>query len=110
MTIQEIQSALEKNIPGIKLKSVRDTLLIENPADLLKAAVVMKNSGFDYLSSVTGADYLQYLECVYHFNNPKDRPQNRQCGIITSKIRFVPYKLSFPMISPRMRGQAGYFT
>ena len=99
MTIQEIQSALEKNIPGIKLKSVRDTLLIENPADLLKAAVVMKNSGFDYLSSVTGADYLQSLESVYHLYS-----MEKKTGPVALRVRTNRENPKIPSLVPIYRG------
>ncbi len=69
MNAETIKSQLEAAFPGIALKLVRESLLIEKPEDLLKAAMFLKNSDhkIDYLSSVTGADYIQYLESVYHF-------------------------------------------
>jgi NADH:ubiquinone oxidoreductase subunit C len=69
MDINVVKSAIEKALPGTALKLVRDTLLVENPQDLVKVAQFLKTSEFklDYLSSVTAADYLQFLETVYHF-------------------------------------------
>ena len=67
MNMEEIKTKLESRFPGISLKPVRESLLLENPQDLLPAAAFLKESlGMDYLSSVTGADYLDYLESVYH--------------------------------------------
>lgn len=69
MEIAAVQSDIERQVPGIALKRVRDTLLVENPGDLPKVARFLKDSPdyrMDYLSSQTGADYLQYLEVVYH--------------------------------------------
>lgn len=70
MSPEEIKVRLEKLIPGIKLKQVRESLLVENPLDLPRTVTVLKNSPdfkMDYLSSVTAADYLDFLETVYHF-------------------------------------------
>ena len=69
MNLAEIKTAVEKAVPGVVLKPVRDSLLIENPVDLTKVAKFLKESELfrlDYLCSVTGVDYLQYLESVYH--------------------------------------------
>lgn len=68
MKIEDLKTQLEAKLPGVPLKVVRESLLIENPADLPKVASYLKNSDLqlDYLSSVTGADYLDYLESVYH--------------------------------------------
>ena len=67
--IETVQKELEARMPDIKLRKVRDSLLIENAGDLTRAALFLKESPefrLDYLSSVTGADYLSYLETVYH--------------------------------------------
>jgi NADH:ubiquinone oxidoreductase subunit C len=67
--IEEIQKELETRLPDVKLRLIRDSLLIENPEDLPQVALFLKESPkflLDYLSSVTGADYLDYLESVYH--------------------------------------------
>ena len=68
MNAAEAKSKIEAAVPGAVLKLIRDTILIENPSDLPRAARFLKDSEYrlDYLCSVTGADYLQYLESVYH--------------------------------------------
>ena len=84
MTPAEIKSQLEAAIPGIALKIVRESLLVENPADLPKAAEFLKNSELrmDYLSSITGADYLKYLESVYHFYS-----MEKKSGPVVLRVR-----------------------
>jgi NADH/F420H2 dehydrogenase subunit C len=69
MNAEEIKKQIEAALPGTALKLVRDTILVENPKDWVNVAGFLKDSEhqLDYLSSVTGADYLQYLESVYHF-------------------------------------------
>ena len=75
MTLEEIKSRIEKAVPGAPLRIVRDSLLVENPLDLPKVASFLKDSDLkmDYLSSVTGADYLQYLELVYHLYSMENK-------------------------------------
>lgn len=69
MSAEEIKTQLEAKFPGIALKMVRETIFVENPLDLPKIAEFLKTSEhkLEYLSSLTGADYLTFLECVYHF-------------------------------------------
>ncbi len=69
MNAEEIKRQIESALPGTPLKMVRETILVENPKDITKVASFLKDSEYklDYLSSVTGADYLQFLETVYHF-------------------------------------------
>ena len=70
MNVQELKSKIDSSLGGVNTKIVRETLLIENPSDLPKVARFLKeNLKFDYLASVTAADYIQYLESVYHFNS-----------------------------------------
>ena len=68
MDAVQIKSQLESAFPGLALKLVRETILIENPQDLIKVAGFLKDSEhqLDYLSSVTAADYIQFHESVYH--------------------------------------------
>jgi NADH:ubiquinone oxidoreductase subunit C len=68
--IEEVKKELEARLPDVKLRLVRDSILIENAENLPRVALFLKESPkflMDYLSSVTGSDYLSYLESVYHF-------------------------------------------
>ena len=68
--INSLKDALEKQFPGIKLRVLLDSILLENPQDLIRIAQYVKESPafrLDYLSSVTASDFLEYLETIYHF-------------------------------------------
>ena len=63
--MEEIKKEIEARLPDVKLRLIRDSLLIEDPEDLPQVVLYLKESPkflLDYLSSVTGADYLDYLE------------------------------------------------
>ena len=69
MNLEDIKAKIEKALAGVSLKTVRESLLIEKPSDLPKVVQFLKEDPdlrLDYLSSVTGADYLTFLESVYH--------------------------------------------
>src|SRR5258708_6335863 len=102
MTIEEIKSTLEKAISGVKLRVVRDSLLIEDPAALTAVAAFLKNSPefrFDYLSSVTGSDYLEYLESVYHLYSIEKR-----AGSLVLRVRVPKNNAKVPSLVPIYRG------
>lgn len=74
MDINALKEKIEKNVAGVKLKVVRESLLIEDPNHLVAVAVFLKDDQeiqLDYLSSVTGSDFINFLECVYHFYSIK---------------------------------------
>ena len=100
MNIGEIKSQLEHKFPGVALKLVRDSLLVEKPGDLTKVALLLKeNMYLDYLSSVTGADYLNYLESVYHFYSIE-----KKTGPIVLRVRVSREKPAIPSLVPVYRG------
>lgn len=102
MNAQEVKQLLEKNFSGIKLKLVRDTILIENPEDLTRVAAFLKTAPaykFDYLSCVTGADYLTYLECVYHLYSMEDKT-----GPLVLRVRTDRENPVIPSLVPVYRG------
>ncbi len=99
MTFQEIQAALEKNLPGVKFKVVRESLLVEDAANLPKTAQFLKNKlGFTFLSSVTGADYLQFLETVYHFYSLE-----KKLGPFVLRVRAPRENPKVPSLTPLFR-------
>src|SRR6185295_13795098 len=100
MNVEEIKNQIESAIPGIKLKMVRDSILIENPADLPKAAAFLKDKLlFDYLSSLTGADYLRYLETVYHLYS-----MEKKIGPLVIRVRTDRANPKTPSLVPIFRG------
>lgn len=102
ISIEEIQKELAARIPDAKLRKVRDSLLIENPEDLTRIALFLKeNPAFrlDYLSSITGADYLDYLESVYHLYSIE-----KKLGPIVLRVRVPKTNAKLPSLVPVYRG------
>ena len=100
MDAVQIKSQLESAFPGLALKLVRETILIENPQDLIKVAGFLKDSEhkLDYLSSVTGADYIQFLESVYHFYS-----MALKTGPLVLRVRVPRDKAHVPSLVPIFR-------
>ena len=104
MDVAAIKSQIENQIPGISLKLIRDTLWIENPQDVFKVAHLLKESPeyqMDYLSSLTGADYLQYLEVVYHLYSMK-----KKIGPLVLRVRVS--RDSLPVVPPLVGADPRY--
>jgi NADH/F420H2 dehydrogenase subunit C len=96
----EIKTALEARFQGIRLKPVRETLLLEDPQDLTRVASFLKDDlGFNYLSSITAADYLQYLETVYHFYS-----MEKKTGPLVLRLRVPRDAARMPSLVPVFRG------
>jgi NADH-quinone oxidoreductase subunit C len=100
MDANAIKSQIEAALPGTALKMVRDTILVENPQDLPKVAGYLKDSEhkLDYLSSVTGADYIQFLETVYHFYS-----MAKKTGLLVLRCRVPRDNPKMPSLTPIFR-------
>ena len=100
MNPEQIKSQLESAFPGLALKLVRETILLENPQDLIKVAGFLKDSEhqLDYLSSVTAADYIQFLESVYHFYS-----MSLKTGPLVLRVRVPRDKAHVPSLVPVFR-------
>ena len=99
--IEDIKKELETRLPDVKLRLVRDSLLIENPEDLLRVTLFLKESPkflLDYLSSVTGADYLSYLESVYHLYSMAQKK-----GPVVLRVRVTKTNPKVPSLVPVYR-------
>ncbi len=100
-SIEEVKKELAVRMPDIKLRTIRDSLLIENPENLPRVAVFLKeNPAFllDYLSSVTGADYLNYLESIYHFYS-----MAKKHGPLVLRVRVPKHSATVPTLVPIYR-------
>ena len=92
--MEEIKKEIEARLPDVKLRLIRDSLLIEDPEDLPQVVLYLKESPkflLDYLSSVTGADYLDYLESVYYFYS-----MAKKQGPIVLRVRVVKSNAAAP--------------
>ena len=98
--VTQIKSQLEAGLPGTALKLVRDTILVENPKDIVKVAAFLKDSEhqLNYLSSVTGADYIQFLETVYHFYSI-----TKKTGPLVVRVRVPRDNAKVPSLVPVFR-------
>lgn len=102
MDIKQVKENIEKALPGIALKLVRDTLLIENPADLTRVAEYLKKDAqyqMDYLSSITASDYIEFLESVYHFYSTV-----KKTGPVVVRVRVKPDAANIPSLVALYRG------
>ena len=99
--VEAVKKELEARLPDVKLRLIRDSLLIENPEDLPQVVLFLKeNPGFllDYLSSVTGADYLTFLESVYHLYS-----MAKKQGPVTLRVRVTKNNAKIPSLAPIYR-------
>ncbi len=99
--IEAIKKELETRLPDVKLRRVRDSILLENPEDLSRVALFLKESPaflLDYLSSVTGADYLTFLESVYHFYS-----MAKKQGPVVLRVRVTKNNPRVPSLAPVYR-------
>jgi len=99
--IEELKKEIESRLPDVKLRLIRDSLLIEDPEDLPRVALFLKESPkflLDYLSSVTGADYLTFLESVYHLYS-----MAKKQGPVTLRVRVKKSNAKIPSLAPVYR-------
>ena len=71
LSAKDIAGKLEKKFPGCVAESAAESLLVKGEA-LLEIAAYLKNTpglDFDYLTAVTGVDYLEFFEVVYHLTS-----------------------------------------
>lgn len=102
MELKALQEKIEKAFSGIQLKPVRESLLLVDSGDLVKVVKMLKEDAdlkLDYLSSVTGADYLKFLECVYHFYSM----EKKGAGVVL-RVRTGREQPVVPSLVPLYRG------
>ncbi len=103
MNLEKLKSDIEANVPSVKLKPVRESLLIENTQDLPKVVTYLKDSAdyrMDYLSSLTASDFVTFLETVYHLYSIE-----KKIGPITLRVRCTDREHpKVPSLVPIYRG------
>lgn len=70
---EEIARKLEDSLPGVVVETIESTVIVKEDA-LFEAAQFLRNTPgleFDYLTSLTAADYPKYLELIYHLTSIK---------------------------------------
>lgn len=101
MTVSEIKSKLETQFPAIQIQIVNDGLVVK-AEDLPRVALFLKESPdfkMDYLSLITGVDYIEYLESVYHLYSAE-----KKTGPIILKVRVPRNEPHIPSLVSLYRG------
>ena len=99
-TLEEIKQELESKFAGAQL-AIEGKSLIVPKERWFEAASFLKESPqyrFDYLSSVTGVDYKEYLEVVYHLYSIEKKE-----GPLQIKVRTDREKCLLPSVTPIWR-------
>ena len=98
--LSEIKQDIETKFPGTQVTIEGSSLII--PKDKwLEIARFLKNDpaySLDFLSSVTGVDYKEYLEVVYHLYSIEKKE-----GPLTIKVRTDLEQSLIPSVTPVWR-------
>ena len=99
-SLEEIKQNIETKFSGVTV-TIEGLSLIIPKEHWFEVANFLKTNpeySFDYLSSVTGTDYRQYLEAVYHFYSIAKKE-----GPLTIKVRTDMEKSVIPSVTPIWR-------
>ena len=99
-TLEQIQKNIEQNT-GAQLKSEGIAFIVDRK-DLVGVARFLKDNEpykMDYVSCVTGVDYKEYLESVYHLYSMEKKE-----GPIILKVRVTKDDSKIPSLTPLFRG------
>lgn len=102
ITPEELKKQLASRFPDAKLRLIANSLLVENPQDLTRIAFFLKEAPelrMDYLSSVTAADHLSFLESIYHFYSVE-----KKTGPVVLRVRVARDHAKIPSLVPVYRG------
>lgn len=95
---ESVKKELEARLPDVRLRIVRDTLLLEDPRDLLRVALYLKEAPafrIDYLSCITASDFLDRLESIYHFYS-----MEKKTGPLVLRVRLPRKNARVPSLVP----------
>ena len=99
-TLEEIKQDIESKFQGTQI-TIEGTSLIVPKERWFQIAKVFKEDpqyALDYLSSVAGVDYKEYLEAVYHLYSIEKKE-----GPLTVKVRTDVEKSLMPSVTPIWR-------
>ena len=99
--LEEILKKIQINLPGAKLQIEGNAFVVDRASLLEIARFLKEHDAFkmDYVSCITGVDYRDYLECVYHFYS-----MEKKQGPICLKVRVKPDDPKIPSLTPIYRG------
>ena len=98
--LEEIKQDLESKIPGLQMILEGQSLVVPKEHWFATAKLLKEDEAYalDYLSSVTGVDYKDYLESVYHLFSIK-----KMHGPLTLKVRTDRNEGKLPSVTPLWR-------
>ena len=99
--LEVIQKTIEQNIPGLNVQLERNAFIVDRK-DLVGVGRFLKENEptkMDYVSCITGIDYKEYLECVYHLYS-----MGKKHGPIVLKVRVAKEDAKIPTVTPIYRG------
>lgn len=99
--LEAIQKRVEAALPGVALQAEGGALIVDR-SSLLSVCRFLKEDDttrIDYVSCLTGVDYKEYLECVYHLTSMAKKE-----GPICLKVRVKPEDPRIPSLVPLFRG------
>ena len=99
-TLEEIKQDLETKIGGTAIAIENKSLIVpkERWAQVANFLKTDPAYSFDYLSSVTGVDYKEFLEVVYHLYSIEKKE-----GPLQVKVRTDREKCAVPSVTPVWR-------
>ncbi len=99
-TLEEIKQDLESKIPGASVTLEGKSLIVPKEKWLPAAKFLKTDPQYqlDYLSSVTGVDYREYLEAVYHLYSIAKKE-----GPLSIKVRTPSAEAKVPSVTPIWR-------
>jgi NADH/F420H2 dehydrogenase subunit C len=100
MNTSEIAQELSKNLPQ-EAVALEGNALIVKREHLIDVAKQLKQDpwNMDHVTCVTGVDYVQYLECVYHFASMQKKSE-----LLVLKVRVSYEDPVIPSLTPLFRG------
>jgi NADH:ubiquinone oxidoreductase subunit C len=96
--LESVKKEIETHLSDVRLRIVRDTLLLENPQALLRVALYLKETPalrLDYLSCITASDFLDHLESIYHFYS-----MEKKIGPVVIRVRLPRKNARVPSLMP----------
>jgi NADH/F420H2 dehydrogenase subunit C len=102
MTSQETFDRLVARFPGFELEYIegKDPAVLVKAENLLELAQYLRDDEeCDYCSSITGVDYPEHFEVVYHLYSMK-----KEGGPVILKVRAEREKPHVPSVTPIWRG------
>ena len=98
-TLEEIQNELVNAVGSDAVTLEGNSFVVKREA-LLKVAEALKNGAcaMDHITCVTGVDYKEYLECVYHFASMGQKSEP-----VAVKVRVQYDDPKMPSLTPLFR-------